>query len=145
MLASLALDLTSLGVTASNGSGKVTIGWNHDQRNVGLRGSSDHVLDEGSVARSIDHSVVLGLSEELLGRAGNGDTTLTLLLLAVHVEGKGEGTLSEAVGFVSELLHLSLRNSSQFEDQSSGGRGFSSIDVPTNNNTDVLLTFSHLS
>jgi hypothetical protein len=144
VLASLALDFSGLGVSTGNRSRKVTIGWDHDEGDISLRSTSNHVLDERSVARRINDGVMLGLGKELLGRAGDGHSTLTLLLLAIHVEGKGKRSLSKSVGLISELLHLTLRNSSQFEDQPSGRRGFTSIDVPTNNNTDVLLALGHV-
>eukprot|EP00297_Palpitomonas_bilix_P021909 CAMPEP_0113893306 /NCGR_PEP_ID=MMETSP0780_2-20120614/16003_1 /TAXON_ID=652834 /ORGANISM="Palpitomonas bilix" /LENGTH=53 /DNA_ID=CAMNT_0000883549 /DNA_START=18 /DNA_END=176 /DNA_ORIENTATION=+ /assembly_acc=CAM_ASM_000599 len=47
------------------------------------------------MAGGIDDGVVVLVGEELLGSASNGHTTLTLLLLPVHVEGEGKGRLTE--------------------------------------------------
>ena len=48
----------------------------------------------------IDDGVVEVVSEELLGGAGDGDTALALLLLTVHVEGKGERGLAQGGGLL---------------------------------------------
>ncbi len=60
------------------------------------------------MARSIDDGVVPFVGKELLGGAGNGHTTLALLLLPVHVEGEGEGGLAKVGGLFLELLELTL-------------------------------------
>jgi hypothetical protein len=52
VLTSLALNLTSLVVALGDGSGEVTISWNHDHCNIGLRGSGNHVFDEVAVTWS---------------------------------------------------------------------------------------------
>eukprot|EP01084_Bolivina_argentea_P062801 114793_1 len=90
----------------------------------------------------INDGVVLGLSEKLLGGAGNGHSALTLVLLSVHVKGKGERGLSEGFGFLAELLHLSLVDSSERKDQVSGGGGLSGIDVSADDDRDVLFSFA---
>merc|ERR1719199_812849 len=86
VLAGLALHLTGLVVALLDGGGEVTVGRHHQERDVGLGGTRDHVLDEVAVTRRIDDGVVPLLSEELLGGARDGHTTLALLLLAVHVD-----------------------------------------------------------
>jgi hypothetical protein len=48
----------------------------------------------------IDDGVVEGVREKLLGGARDGDTALALLLLAIHVEGKGEGRLAQGRGLL---------------------------------------------
>ena len=73
---------------------RCTIGWNHQQGDIGLGGAGNHVLDEIAMAGGIDDGVVPLGGVELLGGAGDGHTTLTLLLLAIHVEGEGEGRLT---------------------------------------------------
>ena len=63
------------------------------------------------------------LGEELLGGAGDGDSTGALLLLGVHVEGKGEGGLAKGISLSLELLQLTLGDSTELEDEAaSGGR-----------------------
>jgi len=143
VLSGLALDFTSLGVALGDGGGEVTVGWDHQQGNVGLRGAGDHVLDKVTVTWGVDDGVVVGFSEEFLGGARNGDTTLSLFLLTVHVEGEGEGTLSELVGFFLQLGHFSLGDSAKLENETSGGGGLAGIDVPADNNGKMSFAFRH--
>jgi hypothetical protein len=81
--------------------------------------------------------------EPYLGSAGNGDTTLTLVLLTIHVESEGERALAELLGLILQLLHLTLGDSAELEDQTTGGGRFAGIDMAANDNRNVLLTFSH--
>merc|ERR1719240_2088145 len=117
MLAGLALDLSGLVVALGDGRGEVTISWHHDQRAVSLRGTGNHVLDEVAVTRGIDDGVVPLLGVELLGGACNGHTALTFFLLAIHVESKGERSLSKALSLLLELLKLTFWESTKLEDQ----------------------------
>jgi len=143
VLASLTLDLSGLVVTLGNGGGEVTVSRNHEESNISLRGTSDHVLDEISMARGIDDGVVLGLGEELFGGASDGDTTLSFFLLPVHVESKSEGTLSEAISLFLELGILSLRDTAELEDQTTSSGGLTSVDMSADDNGNVLLAFGH--
>lgn len=139
VLAGLTLDLTELVVATGDGGGEVTIGGNHEEGDIGLGGTGDHVLDEVSVAGGIDDGVVVRVSVELLGGAGDGDTTGTLLLGLVHVEGEGERLLAQNLGLILELLHGTLIDATELEDQASGGGGLTGIDVAADNNGNVLL------
>jgi len=56
----------------------------HEECNVGLRGTGDHVLDEISMAWGIDDGLPLGLGDEFEDRAVDGDTSFTLCLEFVH-------------------------------------------------------------
>ena len=69
MLAGLALDLAGLVVAALDRRHEVPVGRDHDERNVGLSRTGDHVLDEVAVSRGINDGVVPLLREELLRRA----------------------------------------------------------------------------
>merc|ERR1712032_1219724 len=140
VLAGLALDDTLLVVALGDGSDEVTISRDHDDGNIGLRGTGDHVLDEILVARGINDGVVVLGGVELLGLARNGHTTLTLLLLGVHVEGEGERRLAEASGFLSQLLHLTLGDTTEIEDQTTSGGTLSGIDVTADGDRNVLLS-----
>merc|ERR1740138_1482439 len=71
------------------------VGGDHEQSHVGLAGAGDHVLDEITMAGGIDDRVVVLVCEELLGGAGDGHTTLTLVLLGIKVESEREGRLAE--------------------------------------------------
>merc|ERR1719378_680036 len=58
VLAGLALHLAGLVVALLDGGGEVTVGRHHQERDVGLGGTRDHVLDEVAVTRRIDDGVV---------------------------------------------------------------------------------------
>jgi len=137
MLASLALDLTGLVVTLLDGGGEVTVGRHHQDSDIGLGGAGNHVLNKVTVARGIDDGVVVQIGEELLGGALDGHTTLALILLGVHVEGEGEGALAELLGLLLELLHLTLGDASELEEQATGGGRLSRVDVATDNDRHV--------
>mmetsp|Transcript_76454 Transcript_76454/g.120632 ORF Transcript_76454/g.120632 Transcript_76454/m.120632 type:complete len:492 (-) Transcript_76454:62-1537(-) len=139
VLTSLSLDLTSLVVALGNGSGEVTISWHHDQCHISLGGTGNHVLDEVTVAWGIDDGVVPLLGEELLGGACNGHTTLTLLLLSVHEEGKCERALAQTLGFRLQLLQITLRQATQLKDQAAGGGALPTVDMAADHNGKVRL------
>mmetsp|Transcript_4580 Transcript_4580/g.7395 ORF Transcript_4580/g.7395 Transcript_4580/m.7395 type:complete len:315 (+) Transcript_4580:561-1505(+) len=139
VLPGLALDLSGLGITLLDGSGEVTVSGNHEKGNVSLGSARDHVLDEIPVARGIDDGVVPLVGEELLGGASDGHTTLALLLLPVHVEGKGERGLAKVGSLLLQLLKLTLRDTSELEQKTSGGGRLSGVDVTTDHNGHMLL------
>jgi hypothetical protein len=82
------------------------------------------------VTGGINDGVVPLVGEELLGGAGNGHTTLALLLLPVHVEGKGEGLLAQGSSLLLELLQLTLRDTTQLKEQAASCGGLAGIDMP---------------
>jgi len=143
VLARLALHLTGLVVALLDGGGEVTVGGDHEQGDIGLRGAGDHVLDEVAVARGIDDGVVPLVGEELLGGARDGHTTLALLLLAVHVEGEGEGRLAKALSLGLELLHLTGVDTAELEKEAAGGRRLARVDVAADDNGHVVLLSRH--
>mmetsp|Transcript_2375 Transcript_2375/g.7858 ORF Transcript_2375/g.7858 Transcript_2375/m.7858 type:complete len:464 (+) Transcript_2375:152-1543(+) len=108
VLTRLALDFTSLVVTLLDSNGKVTVSRDHEKRDVSLGGAGNHILDEIAVTRGVDNGVVPLVREELLGGTRNGHTTLTLFLLAIHIERKGERRLTERVGFGAKLFEFAL-------------------------------------
>mmetsp|Transcript_50553 Transcript_50553/g.140243 ORF Transcript_50553/g.140243 Transcript_50553/m.140243 type:complete len:428 (-) Transcript_50553:19-1302(-) len=139
VLARLALDLARLVVALRNGSCEVPVSGHHDQGNIGLRRSSDHVLDEVAVAWSVDDRVVPLVGVELLGGARDGHAALPLLLLPVHVEGEGEGTLPKTLGLLLELVQLTLWKSTKLEDETASGGAFPAVDVTADHDGEVLL------
>mmetsp|Transcript_8291 Transcript_8291/g.10057 ORF Transcript_8291/g.10057 Transcript_8291/m.10057 type:complete len:316 (+) Transcript_8291:679-1626(+) len=143
MLTRLALHLTSLVVALLDGSGEVTIGRHHEEGDVSLGGAGNHILDKVTVTGGVNNGVMPLLSEELLGGARDRHTTLTLLLLAVHVEGEGERRLTKAVSLGLELLHLTLGNTAEFEEKAASGGRLARVDVATDNNRHVVL-LSHV-
>merc|ERR1719316_24536 len=137
VLTGLTLHLTSLVVTLLDGNDEVTVSWHHEDTHVSLGGAGNHVLDEVTMARGIDDGVVVVVSEELLGGALDGHTTLALVLLGVHVEGEGEGALTDALGLLLELLHVTLGDTSELEEQAAGGGRLARVDVTTDDNGHV--------
>ena len=58
MLARLALNLTCLVVTLGNSCCEIPVSWNHDESDVGLRSTRNHVFDKVAVPWRIDNGVV---------------------------------------------------------------------------------------
>merc|ERR1719424_974092 len=138
VLTGLAGDFTS-GAVALLDSGLETslVGGNHEKGDIGLGSAGKHVLHEITMAGGINDSVVVVVSEELLGGARDGDTTLTLLLLLVHVEGEGERTLVENLGFLLELLHFTLGDTTEGEEKVAGGGRLAGVDMAGDDNGDM--------
>jgi len=143
VLAGLALNFSSLVVTLLDGGGEVTVSGNHEEAHISLGGTGNHVLDEIPVAGGINDGVVPLLGEELLGGAGNGHTTLTLLLLAIHVESEGERLLTEGSGLFLELLKLTLGDTAELEEEATSGGGLAGIDMSADDNRKMGLALSH--
>mmetsp|Transcript_81691 Transcript_81691/g.218669 ORF Transcript_81691/g.218669 Transcript_81691/m.218669 type:complete len:492 (+) Transcript_81691:45-1520(+) len=139
VLPGLSLDLSSLVVALLDSNDEVTIGRNHDQGHVGLRSSGNHVLDEIAVARGVNDSVVPLLGVEFLRGAGDSHTALTLLLLPIHEESEGEAALSQSIGLLAKLVQLTLRKTTQLEQQMACRCGLARIDMTTNHDGQVLL------
>lgn len=108
-----------------------------------LGGTGNHVLDEIAMAGGVNDRVVVLVGEELLGGAGDGDTTLALLLLPVHVEGEGEGLLAESLGLGLQLVHLTLGDTAQLEEQAPGGGGLAGVDMSADDDGKMGLAVSH--
>ena len=135
-------NLTGLVVTLGDGGDEgTTIGGAQQQGNIGLGGTGDHVLDEVTVTGGIDDGVVVAAGVELLGVAGNGDTTLLLGLLVVHEVGEGERGLTVLGGLLVQLLHHTLINTAH--SQQRPVREDFGIDVTGDDNGDVLLPGGH--
>ena len=66
-------------------------------------------------------------------------TALTLLLLAVHEESEREGTLAQTLRLLLQLLELTLRQTTELEQQTPGRRGLATVDVAADHNREVLL------
>jgi len=128
---------TSLELTSSGGDDQHTT--------IGLRSTSDHVLDEIPVSGGVDDGdVVLG-GLELPQSDIDSDTTLTLGLQLVQNPGVLEGALAHLLGFLLELLDGTLVDTTALVDQVTGGGGLAGVDVSNHDNVDVsLLGSSHL-
>mmetsp|Transcript_45250 Transcript_45250/g.75478 ORF Transcript_45250/g.75478 Transcript_45250/m.75478 type:complete len:492 (+) Transcript_45250:209-1684(+) len=144
VLAGLALHLTSLVVTLLDGGGEVSVGGNHEEGDVRLGGTGDHVLDEIAMSGGVNDGVMPTFRVELLGGAGDGHTTLALLLLPVHVEGESERRLAEGISLSLQLLDLTLGDTTELENQAPGGGRLTGVDVTADHNGQMVLDFSHL-
>merc|ERR1719507_503687 len=126
---------TSLELSSSGGDNEDTT--------VSLAGSSDHVLDEVTMAGGVDDGdVVLG-SLELPKSNVDGDATLALGLELVHDPGILEGALARLLGLLLELLDGPLVNTSALVDQVTSGGRLARVDVANDDDVDVNLFLSH--
>merc|ERR1719174_1931325 len=139
VLARLALDLPRLVVALGDRCREVAVGGDHDERDIRLRGARDHVLDKVAMPRSIDNRIMPLLCVELLRGARDCHAALALLLLPVHVEGKGEGGLSEALRLGLQLLQLALRDAAKLEEQPPGRGALATVHMPADHDGEVLL------
>jgi len=126
---------TSLELTSSTS--------NDENGAISLGSTSDHVLDEITMARGINDSNIVLWSLELPESDIDGDTTFTLSLQFVKNPGVLEGTLSEFGGFLLELLNGTLVNSTALVDQVTSGGRFTRIDVADDDDVNVGLFLSH--
>jgi len=132
MLSGLAvLRNTSLKLTSTAG--------NNEHSTVGLRGTSNHVLDEITMARGIDDGNHVFFCLKLPQGNINGDTTLSLGLELVQNPGVFEGTFSHLLSFLLEFLDGSLVNTSTFVDEMASSGRFSRVDMTNDDNVDVDL------
>ena len=132
--------LTILGDT----SFKPTSGGVNDQNStISLGGTSNHVLDEITMTRSVnDRAVVLG-GLELPESNVNGDTTLTLGFKFVQHLRVLERPLVHLSSLLLEPLNHTLVNTTKLVDQMTSGSRFPRIDMANDHNVDVKLLFTH--
>jgi len=126
---------TSLELTSSTS--------NDENGAISLGSTSDHVLDEITMARGINDGNIVLWSLELPESNIDGDTTFTLSLQLVKNPGVLEGTLSEFGGFLLELLNGTLVNTTALVDQVTSGGRFTRIDVADDDDVNVSLFLSH--
>merc|ERR1719369_453080 len=110
---------------------------------VGLRSSSDHVLDEIPVSRSINNGYIVLRSLKLPESDVDGDASLTLSLQFVKNPSILKGTLARFLGFLLELLNGSLINTSTLVDQVTCSGGLAGVYMTNYNNVDMSLLLSH--
>jgi hypothetical protein len=131
--------LTSLAILGDTSLELTSTGGNDENSAIGLGSTSNHVLDEITMAGGInDGDIVLG-GLELPESDINGDTTLTLGLELVKNPGVLEGTLTELGGFLLELLDGSLVDTTALVDQMAGGGGLARVDVADDDDVDMSL------
>jgi len=135
--------LTSLTILGDTSFEFTSTGSNDENGAISLGSSSDHVLDEITMTRSInDGDHVLGGLELPEGDI-DGDTTLTLGLQLVQNPGILERTLAQLGGFLLELLDGSLVDTTALVDQVTSGGGLAGVDVADNDDVDMRLFLTH--
>jgi len=118
---------------------------NNEDSNIGLRGTSNHVLDEVLVAGSINDGEVELLGLELPEGDIDGDTTLTLSLELVENPSVLEGTLTDLSRLLLELLDLALGNTTTLVNHVAGSGGLTRVDVTNDDEVAVdLLLAGHV-
>ena len=95
------------------------------------------------VSGGVNDGVVVLFREKFLGGASNGDTTGAFFLGDVHVEGESERALAKRLGLGLQLVHLSLGNASELEDEATSGGGLARVDVTADDNRNVSLSVGH--
>jgi len=111
---------------------------------IGLRGTSDHVLDEVTVARGIDDGEVVLGSLELPEGDIDGDTTLTLSLELIENPSVLERALAHLSGLLLETLdHTGVDTTASVDKVASSG-GLARIYVTDNNQVNMRLLLAHL-
>jgi hypothetical protein len=104
-------------------------GGEHTDTAIGLRGSSDHVLDEITMPGGIDDGDIELGGLELPESNVDGDTTFTLSLQLVEDPGVLERALAKFSSFLLELLDGSLVDTTAFVDEMAGRGGLARVDV----------------
>jgi len=135
--------LTSLTILGDTGFEFTSTGSNDENGAVSLGSTSDHVLDEVTMTRSVnDGDEVLGGLELPEGDI-DGDTTLTFGLQLVQNPGILEGALAQFSSFLLELLDGTLVDTSALVDQVTGGGGLAGVDVSDDDDVDMSLFLTH--
>merc|ERR1719361_1271618 len=95
------------------------------------------------MARGIDNRVMIRICEELSSAALDRHTTSPLIFAFVHEESKQKGFFSQFLSLLLQLRQISIAHTAQFEQQTTRCRGFASIDVAHNDQTQMRFAISH--
>ena len=106
---------------------------------VCLGGSGDHVLDEVTVSGCVDDGEVVLVGVELLVCYIDGNSSLPLLLKAVHDPCEVEGSLSFLLCLFLVFLDDVRVDCTGLEQDPSGEGGFSVVDMPDDDEVHVLF------
>jgi len=115
----------------------------HEDGDISLGGTGNHVLDEISMSWGINDGEDGGSRLEFPECDINGDTSLSLCLEFIENPSVLEGGFTHLFGFFLELSNGSLIDTTTFVDKMTGGSGFSRVDVTDDDEGDVSLFFSH--
>merc|ERR1719189_323358 len=144
MLTGLTLDLSLLVVSFSDRCLETTfVRGNHQQSDISLSCSRNHVLNEITMTGCINDGVMIRIGEELSSAALDGHTTSSLIFSFVHEKCKEKRFFSQFLSLLLQFSQISIAHTAQFEQQTSGGGGFTGIDMTHNDKTQMRFTFSH--
>jgi len=135
--------LTSLAILGDTSFELTSAGSNDEDGAVSLGGTSDHVLDEITMAGGVDDGDIVPGGLELPEGNVDGDTALTLGLELVEHPCVLEGALAQLGGFLLELLDRTLVDATALVDQVSGGRRLAGVDVADDDDVDMSLLLTH--
>jgi hypothetical protein len=116
MFTGLSFDFSGFSITLSKGGGEVTISRDHEDSNISLGSSRNHVLHEVTMSRSIDDGVMVFWSVEILQGTHDGDTTGTFFLGLIHEESEAERVFTEGSSFSLQLGHVTFVDTSNLVD-----------------------------
>jgi len=96
-------------------------GGNHENGDIGLGSSGNHVFDEISMSGGIDNGEDVFFGFELPESDVDGDTSFSFSFELVEDPGVFEGRLTHLGGFFLEFFDSSLINTTALENQMSSG------------------------
>ena len=114
-----------------------------EDRDVGLGRARDHVLDEVAVARGVDDRDDVLLRLELPERDVDRDPALALVLELVEDPRVLEGALAHLRRALLVLVDRALVDPAALVDQVARQRRLPVVDVPDDDEVDVLLLLAH--
>lgn len=121
-------------------------GSNHENSDISLGGTSNHVLDEISVSGSINNGEVILSGFEFPEGDIDGDTSFSLSLELVENPSVLERSLTGFRRFLLELFNGSFVDTTALVDQVSGSSGLAGIDVSNNDQVNMgLISSCHFS
>jgi hypothetical protein len=120
-------------------------GWggDHEDGNISLGGTSDHVLDEISMSWSINDGEDGFLGLELPESDINGDTSFSFGLKFIKYPSVFERSFTHFFGFLLELGNGSLIDTTALVDQMTSRGRFTRVDMTNDDKIDVNFFFTH--
>ena len=118
-------------------------GGDHEDGNISLGGTSDHVLDEISMSWGINDGEDGFLGLELPESDIDGDTSFSLGLKFIKYPSVFERSFTHFFGFLLELGNGSLIDTTALVDQMTGGGRFTRVDMTNDDKIDVNFFFTH--
>jgi len=134
------------GLTFLGPSGLELTRWgsDHEDGDISLGGTGNHVLNEISVSWGINDGEDGFGGLEFPESDIDGDTSFSLGLEFIKYPSVFERSFTHFFGFLLELGNGSLINTTAFVDEMTGGSGFTRVDMTNNDEVDVNFFFTHL-